>query len=113
MKTVADAIRRVRDNIQDSPLPYRYSNDSMVPYADDAQQEVWRRRPDSTMWTTILTDPPATIATATQQFQVDDRYLTAIAAYMSACILRQDSDNTVNDSRAQYWMSEFERLVVL
>lgn len=111
LDTVADYVTRSRGLLQDTVVPYRYSDSDMVDALNDGIQEARRIRPDlflSTFRTTLPSYLSSSLSTAVT---IDQQYRMAFVYYMCGQMQMRDQED-VTDTRAIAFLNKFSGQLV-
>lgn len=104
--TVQDYITEVRRLLQDEVQPYRYSDDDLVAFLNQAFLEVRRVRPDA-MRRYFYTNPPTYSASSlSQSVDMDMMFRMALVYYMAGRAHLLDEE-PVQDTRAAAFLNKF------
>lgn len=109
-KTVSDAVTSARVILQDQDTPYRYSDEELVNYLNDALLEARKIRPDlfRAYWGTDTAFPEFTtadIASGTL-IPIDNMFYNPLTYFMAGSAELRDDEFTV-DNRAVTLMNQF------
>jgi hypothetical protein len=117
VKTINDLVEEVRDTINDSEEPFRFSNERVLRHVNTALREVYRVRPDAWIGyqsTGVLTSEeiPTYVeadleADPLEDFPIDDRLFFNACMYFVAGRLELADDEFTEDSRARTLLQAF------
>jgi hypothetical protein len=108
MALFSDIISQARVLLQDSVLPYRYTDDELMVGANDAVKIVRKLRPDIFYGTykTAIADK-----TLSDLFPIGEEYKMAVRDYVVAHAQLRDTEDAAN-SRAAMFMELFKQGVM-
>lgn len=107
-RTVKDAVDQARALLQDTVSPYRYSDDDLLAYLNNALAEAKRLRPDlfaPNISTTTFTYDATDLSAATA-LTLDDMFFPAVVDYMAA-YAEFRNDQAVESGRAAIFTQMF------
>lgn len=98
-RTIQQVITEARGYLQDTVEEYRYSDDSLIVYLNNAILETRRIRPDAFVNAYDAAIPQFTTADLAADLPIDSQFYTAIAYFVAGSASLQDDEHVV-DSRA-------------
>lgn len=106
LDTVADYVKQVRIKVQDLVPDYRYTDEQIVEYLNEAILESRRIRPD--LWLPLSRNPlpQYTISNMATAVPIDQMYRTAFVYYMAGQAQLSDQEDT-EDQRAAAFIQKF------
>lgn len=107
-RTVKDAVNQARALLQDTTSPYRYSDEDLVAYLNNALAEVKRLRPDLFVGgiSSASFDYDTSDITNATALTLDDMYFPSVVDYMASYAEMRD-DESVDLGRANALLSIF------
>jgi hypothetical protein len=121
VKTINDLVDEARDAVNDSELPYRFSNSKVMLHVNTALREVYRIRPDAWIGyqdTGVLTgatlptyDADDLDADPAIDFPIDDRLFFNACVFFVAGRLELADDEFTEDSRARTLLAAFVQMI--
>lgn len=106
LSTVANYITETRSVLQDTVVPYRYSDDEIVRSLNMAIQEGRRLRPELFQAYFDLDLPQYTSATPAGVVDIDPMYRMAFLSYIVGWLQLRDQEDT-SDQRAATFLGKF------
>lgn len=111
LDTVADYIGRCRIQLQDLIEPYRFSDDDLVDYLNEAMMVARRVRPDLFVGRFRLSFPDYSAGAMTETVPVDAMYRPPFIHYISGMAQLEDQEDT-EDARAVALTTKFSTQLV-
>lgn len=112
-QTISELFATVRDQLQDTRVPYRHSDAKLVRYLNGALRDARRLRPDLFLPGLADTAFSYTAANVTDNTQVpvEESYLTPFIEYVTG-LVSVEEDEYVEDSRAAMLLTRFNAKLV-
>lgn len=105
-RKISDAITETRIVLQDTVVPYRYSDSDLIRYLNNSLAEMRRIRPDLFVGRFTMQLPVYDETETDEPFPVGDMYFPATVNYMVAMSEMRNDQSTV-DNRASIFMQIF------
>lgn len=106
LDTVQDYVVEVRRLLQDTVVPYRYSDTNMVSALNMGLLEARRLRPDLFMSSGLRNAVPDFSTVSMTEVRMDPQYRPALVYYMAGQTQLMDEETT-QDARASVFLNKF------
>jgi hypothetical protein len=106
LNTVADYVVETRRILQDTVVPYRYSDANLCSALNMGLLEARRLRPDLFLATGLRSEVPSFSTVGTTLVPVDPQYRAAFVYYMAGQTQLMDEETT-QDARASVFLNKF------
>jgi hypothetical protein len=106
-RTVADAIAEARFILLDESAPFRFPEERLRKFVQQAVEQALRLRPDLMVGTGSWDAPTSMALTDPIPPAIDRQYFTALCTYVAALVETQD-DQFTSDGRLAYMLTRFQ-----
>lgn len=107
--TGTDVITRVREQLSDQTVGYRWSAATLLLYLNDGRREIVRLHPEAAYVTAITVTALAEQTDLAQDIALTDNFVNALMHYVCHRVMLEDSENAGNLAVSQAHSQLFEK----